>query len=345
MAPEVFNVRPHRGGTMSLLDESEVSAAHSVGSSSAVSGLISCMPVIKYSISCDIWSLGIMFFELFARDSRGLADRPKSSLIVAGELAKDPKLAEEIELKRLKEIRRMAKNAPDWLVTTVEGMLVEDPEKRLTAAEIDEKFQGHSMLHRLQRRNADSKKKYAAFLSHHKASCAMEARFLKDKLQMQLPGSEIFLDSDDLKDLRTLLESVRDSSALVVLQSAEILYRPWCLLEMYAAIESGVPVVALNCQGKGYDFAQASQFLTNLDTQLEQKTPGAGKIISDESVDIRDLAFKLAHVIPNIISVDFNPSGSENSQAASIKDLMAAMEKATPVKLPDNKEEWLAHRR
>ena len=173
----------------------------------------------------------------------------------------------------------------------------------------------------------------------------MEARFLKDKLQMQLPGSEIFLDSDDLKDLRTLLESVRDSSALVVLQSAEILYRPWCLLEMWAAIESGVPVVALNCQGKGYDFPQASRFLTNLDTQLEQKTPGAGKIISDEGVDIRDLAFKLAHVIPNIISVDFNPSGSENSQAASIKDLMAAMEKAALIELPDNKAEWLAHRR
>merc|ERR1719231_196694 len=171
---------------MSTLEESEVSAAHSVGASSAVSE----MEAIKYSISCDIWSLGIMFFELFARDSRGQTDRPNSSLIVAGELAKDPKLAEEIEAKRLKEIRRMAKNAPEWLVTTVERMLVEDPDKRLTAAQIDEKFQGHSMLHRLQRRNADSKKKYAAFLSHHKASCAMEARFLKDKLQMQLPGSE-----------------------------------------------------------------------------------------------------------------------------------------------------------
>ena len=114
---------------------------------------------------------------------------------------------------------------------------------------------------------------------------------------------------------------------------------------MYAAIESGVPVVALNCQGKGYDFPQASRFLANLDTQLEQKTPGAGKIISDEGVDVRDLAFKLAHVIPNIISVPFNNSGSENSIDASIKDLMAAMEKATLVKLPDNKAEWLAHRR
>ena len=281
-----------------------------------------------------------MFFELFT------TDRPKSSLIAPGEHAKDPKLAEDIENKRLKEIRKMSKNAPEWLVKTVEGMLIQDPEKRLTAAEIDEKFQGNSMLHRLQRRRSSggSEKKYAAFLSHHKASCAMEARFLKTELEKHLPGSEIFLDSDDLKDLRSLLASVCDSSALVVVQSAEILYRPWCLLEMYAAIESGVPIVALLCQGKGYDFGQATQFLTNLDSQLEQKTPGAGKIIYEQGFDIRDLAFKLAHVIPNLISVSFNPSGSKNTIEASIQDLMEAMVTATPVELPDNKAEWLEHR-
>ena len=34
--------------------------------------------------------------------------------------------------------------------------------------------------------------------SHHKASCAMEARFLKEKLS-ELLGGEVFLDSDDLR--------------------------------------------------------------------------------------------------------------------------------------------------
>jgi hypothetical protein len=43
-----------------------------------------------------------------------------------------------------------------------------------------------------------SGKKFACFLSHHKASCAMEARFLKDKLQ-GLIQKECFLDSDDLR--------------------------------------------------------------------------------------------------------------------------------------------------
>ena len=44
----------------------------------------------------------------------------------------------------------------------------------------------------------DSGKKFACFLSHHKASCAMEARFLKTALQ-GLIQKECFLDSDDLR--------------------------------------------------------------------------------------------------------------------------------------------------
>jgi hypothetical protein len=43
-----------------------------------------------------------------------------------------------------------------------------------------------------------SGKKFACFLSHHKASCAMEARYLKTELQ-GLIQKECFLDSDDLR--------------------------------------------------------------------------------------------------------------------------------------------------
>ena len=61
---------------------------------------------------------------------------------------------------------------------------------------------------------------------------------------------ECFLDSDDLRDLRQLLVSVRNSDVLVILQSADILSRPWCILEMVAAIDAWVPIVAINVQGK-----------------------------------------------------------------------------------------------
>ena len=41
-------------------------------------------------------------------------------------------------------------------------------------------------------------KQFACFLSHHKDSCAMEARFLKGQLE-EMMGRAVFLDSDDLR--------------------------------------------------------------------------------------------------------------------------------------------------
>ena len=49
---------------------------------------------------------------------------------------------------------------------------------------------------------------------------------LAEKLTSLL-GKEVFLDSDDLRDLRGLLGHVRNSDALVILQSSEVLQRPW----------------------------------------------------------------------------------------------------------------------
>jgi hypothetical protein len=41
-------------------------------------------------------------------------------------------------------------------------------------------------------------KQFACFLSHHKDSCAMEARFIKEHLE-EMMGRAVFLDSDDLR--------------------------------------------------------------------------------------------------------------------------------------------------
>ena len=76
----------------------------------------------------------------------------------------------------------------------------------------------------------------AAFLSHHKADANSVARDLKIYLEGML-GQHIFLDSDDLSDLKELLDHVRHSKVLVLLQTEKILQRPWCLLELKTAIE------------------------------------------------------------------------------------------------------------
>ena len=94
-------------------------------------------------------------------------------------------------------------------------------------SQMAETFENTAVAALRQKRETTSSKKYAAFLSHHKLACAMEARFLKTELERML-GAEIFLDSDDLKDLRKLGEHVVDSDVLILLQSSEVLLRPWC---------------------------------------------------------------------------------------------------------------------
>ena len=41
-------------------------------------------------------------------------------------------------------------------------------------------------IQRAKARHATSSKQFACFISHHKADCAMEARFMKDKLELML---------------------------------------------------------------------------------------------------------------------------------------------------------------
>ena len=75
---------------------------------------------------------------------------------------------------------------------------------------------------------------------------AMEARYLKEQLESMLgQGVEVFLDSDDLQDLTKLLNHVLESEVLVLMQTSEIIARPWMILEVHTALTNNVPIVAL----------------------------------------------------------------------------------------------------
>ena len=88
-------------------------------------------------------------------------------------------------------------------------------------------------------------KRFAAFLSHHKKDSAMEARWVKQNVEPILDGREVFLDSDELQDLTKLLNYVMDSEVLVLLQTSDIIARPWMILEVHTAVTHNVPIVAI----------------------------------------------------------------------------------------------------
>ena len=191
-----------------------------------------------------------------------------------------------------------------------------------------------------------SEKSFAAFLSHYKLECGTEARLVHEKLKPLLgAGQEVFLDSDDLQDLRRLLEHVKDSKVIVLLQSKNVLTRPWVILEIYTAITHGVPVVALNVQNAfPYSYPEALELLNHFDEEIEIANPGAAQLLMSFGVDPQDVAYRLSEVIPSIISTDFNPNASSAMLGAMMADLKQSIERAVPLSTLLSKEDWLVKR-
>ena len=73
------------------------------------------------------------------------------------------------------------------------------------------------------------RKSFALFLSHYKNEASAEARVLKTELVrvMRAHDDQVFLDSDQLHDLRNLLQNVVDSDAVVLMNTRSVLSRPW----------------------------------------------------------------------------------------------------------------------
>ena len=124
-------------------------------------------------------------------------------------------------------------------------------------------------------------KQFACFLSHFKVEAGSDARYLKDLLQRML-GCPVFLDSNELADLRHLFgDGVHQSDTLVLLGTENVLTRPWCLLELWESVKEGVPVVVVSMERGGFHLSKAIQFVEALEVELPKRNPGAMDIIDE----------------------------------------------------------------
>ena len=199
------------------------------------------------------------------------------------------------------------------------------------------------------RRSRESTKEgYLAFVSHMKAEAAMEARFLQTELESRHEDEVVFLDSDDLRDLSKLIHHVQQSRRLVLVQTRNVLARPYCILELLTAIESQIPIVCVAVGGKpqeiAYNYEEITRLMTWMDTDLEKWNPGAADVLRDHGYeDLTDVAYRLSTIIPKTISVPLNTGDSRNRLHASIEDVVSAMKEARAPNLPD-KAAWLMAR-
>ena len=104
--------------------------------------------------------------------------------------------------------------------------------------------------------------------------------------------------TDNLQDLRLLLQHVEDSETLVILQSRKVLTRPWVILELYTALTHDVPIVALNIQNAfRYDYSQALEFMMYFDQEIEIANPGAAQLLIEQGVDPRGRGLAIIRLI------------------------------------------------
>ena len=121
------------------------------------------------------------------------------------------------------------------------------------------------------------------------------------------------MDSDDLRDLTQLTRHVRESAVLVLVQSKNVLSRPYCLLELLIAIKYQVPIVGLCLTGVAaqYNYAEAQYWLTNLDNHLKHTQTNAATLLAEHGFeDLTEVAYLLSTSVPARISVPFQPGAS-----------------------------------
>ena len=169
-------------------------------------------------------------------------------------------------------------------------------------------------------------KTFAAFLSHYKMEAAAEARILKLELHrtMRTKADEIFLDSDNLTDLRNLLNNVAESDALVLLYTQGVLSRPWCLLELHTAATNNVPIIVLCVQNAfAGDVGKLPSILGDLQSYLLKENPQALDALRGFNIDPSTIGAALQGKLIQDESLVFNPHQSSviiQSQIAHIAE-------------------------
>jgi hypothetical protein len=103
-----------------------------------------------------------------------------------------------------------------------------------------------------------SKRTYTTFLSHAKGdggqtAAVLHRHFDKKLLKFCRRRGPNFIDTQNLNkiDCDTLIRSVKMSRVFVLVMTKQTLTRPWVLLEVYTALDCGIPIVPVEVTRRG----------------------------------------------------------------------------------------------
>jgi hypothetical protein len=135
----------------------------------------------------------------------------------------------------------------------------------------------------------------------------------------------VFHDKANAHNLKDLPKEVMQSKCLLVLQTKDVLTRPFCLIEIYTAIKNNIPIVPVELIGLGYDHAETINLVENTDSfeeKLEKRNPGAGKTLEGQGIDLKDLATVLKSKVSLFVSEKYDSSFKAGVLASMISGIV-----------------------
>jgi len=131
-----------------------------------------------------------------------------------------------------------------------------------------------------------------------------------------------------------LLKGVKESAIFILMLSKDVFTDAMPMLQLWTALNHNKPVVLVNVEGAGYDFAANKILLSNLHTKLPQLAPGAASVLAAVLAPktLQDLGAALANVVPNLIARTWHPDASANAMEAEVLDIIDAMLQAVQYK-------------
>merc|ERR1719456_2150932 len=139
---------------------------------------------------------------------------------------------------------------------------------------------------------------FYCFIPHAKSGSGARARLIKLLLERTAPprAGGVYLDSDNLKNLQELFDTVRSHTRnLVVLATPAVFQRPWCAGEITCAYSSKIPVFLINFVSGADEQENPVEKLTDDFLDGLGQTFGADvPVLSENGVKLSDveIAFK-----------------------------------------------------
>lgn len=179
------------------------------------------------------------------------------------------------------------------------------------------------------------------FISHHKRDAGPEAALMQEGLETIInknishPAHDfiypVFIDSENLSDLRHLKEHVRRSRVMILLLTEQVLARPWCLVEIATAYKNGIPILPVEIQKDGAKFQYPDESFHEALIAGHSLSALTKNLLQQEGVELPELSAAIRCTF-DTIAKPFSPNKSSRTRKAELQDILSRLVPMSTVK-------------